>query len=72
MLSEISGIELNIDESENEHIGSVTDRIPDISKITELGFSPKINFLEGLRKTHNWYLENYGLNMNLLLKYMYS
>ena len=61
MLSEISGIEINIDESENEHIGSVTDRIPDISKITELGFSPKINFLEGLRKTHNWYLENYHL-----------
>ena len=61
MLSEISGIELQIDEAENEHIGSVTDRVPDISKIIGLGFSPKINFLKGLTKTYDWYLKNYHL-----------
>ena len=60
-LSEISGLDFKIDESQNKHVGSVTERIPDISKITELGFYPKINFLKGLTKTYNWYLENYHL-----------
>tara|TARA_B100000287_G_C20673940_1_gene794489 strand:+ start:1118 stop:2122 length:1005 start_codon:yes stop_codon:yes gene_type:complete len=61
MLSDISGLELKIDDSENEHLGSVTERVPDISKIESLGYSPKINFLEGLTKTYNWYLKNYHL-----------
>jgi UDP-glucose 4-epimerase len=61
MLSDITDLELQIDDSANEHLGSVTDRIPDISKIEELGFLPKINFLEGLTKTYDWYLKNYYL-----------
>jgi|TARA_B110000438_G_scaffold264163_1_gene276625 UDP-glucose 4-epimerase len=61
MLSDITDLELQIDDSANEHPGSVTDRIPDISKIEELGFLPKINFLEGLTKTYDWYLNNYHL-----------
>ena len=61
MLSDITDLELQIDDSANEHPGSVTDRIPDISKIEELGFLPKIKFLEGLTKTYDWYLNNYHL-----------
>ena len=61
MLSDISGLELQIDDSKNEHLGSVTERVPDISKIESLGYLPKINFLEGLTKTYNWYLKNYHL-----------
>lgn len=61
MLSDISGLDLEIDDFENEHLGSVTDRIPDISKIKDLGYAPKIGFLEGLTKTYDWYLENFHL-----------
>lgn len=61
MLSDISGLELQIDDSKNEHLGSVTERVPDISKMVSLGYSPKINFLEGLTKTYNWYQKNYHL-----------
>ena len=61
MLSDISGLELQIDDSKNEHLGSVTERVPDIAKIASLGYSPKINFLEGLTKTYNWYQKNYHL-----------
>ena len=61
MLSDISGLELQIDDSKNEHLGSVTERVPDIAKIASLGYSPKINFLEGLTKTYNWYQKNYKL-----------
>jgi len=61
MLSEISELKLNIVETKNKHIGSVNDRIPDISKMQELGYSPKISFAEGLRRTYDWYLRNYHL-----------
>lgn len=30
-------------------------RVPDISKINELGFSPKISLKEGLKETYDWY-----------------
>jgi len=61
MLSDITNLEVIIDDSNNEHIGSVTDRIPEIKKMQSLGFSPKVNFLEGLKKTYKWYEENYHL-----------
>lgn len=61
MLSDITNLEVKIDDSTNEHIGSVTDRIPDIRKIKSLGFSPKVNFFEGLKRTYKWYEKNYHL-----------
>ncbi len=35
--------------------GSVQRRCPDVSKITRLGFSPKISLNNGLKKTFMWY-----------------
>ena len=60
MLSDITNLEVIIDDSNNEHIGSVTDRIPEIKKMQSLGFSPKVNFLEGLKKTYDYMLIDVG------------
>jgi nucleoside-diphosphate-sugar epimerase len=38
--------------------GSASRRVPDISKISKLGFKPKISLDEGLSKTVNWYIDN--------------
>jgi nucleoside-diphosphate-sugar epimerase len=37
--------------------GSPKKRSPDVSKLTKLGFSPKISLTEGLDRTINWYLK---------------
>ncbi len=38
--------------------GSVSRRCPDITKATErLGYEPKVNWKEGLKKTVDWYVE---------------
>ena len=39
-------------------------RIPDISKITELGYRQTISLNEGLRLTYNWYKEYYLKNQS--------
>jgi len=36
-------------------------RVPDISKISQIGFKPKVSFDEGLKVTYDWY-SNYYLN----------
>ena len=38
--------------------GSTKRRCPDISKIKKLGFSPKISFEAGIKKTADWYIKN--------------
>lgn len=38
--------------------GGTSRRLPDISKINKLGFSPKFSFREGLQITASWYNEN--------------
>ena len=38
--------------------GSTKRRCPDITKLKNLGFNPKIPFKEGLKKTAKWYDEN--------------
>ena len=35
--------------------GGTTIRCPDITKIKKLGFYPKINLLQGLKRTIAWY-----------------
>jgi len=60
-LSEITGLDVEIDDSSNEHSGSVSERVPDIHKIQNLGFSPKVSFFDGLERTYKWYEKNYHL-----------
>jgi nucleoside-diphosphate-sugar epimerase len=38
--------------------GSPTRRLPDISKLAELGYDPKVSLVEGLRATLRWYSES--------------
>ena len=38
--------------------GSVKRRCPDVSKLTKLGFRPKVSLQEGLRRTYEWYSRN--------------
>jgi dTDP-glucose 4,6-dehydratase/UDP-glucose 4-epimerase len=38
--------------------GATLRRLPDITKITKLGYLPKVSLDEGLSKTIPWYIEN--------------
>jgi len=40
--------------------GSVTRRCPDISKLTALGYSPRISLHEGIALTAKWYDDHAG------------
>ena len=40
--------------------GSVSRRVPDISKLKSYGFAPKINLKDGLETTIKWYLNEYS------------
>jgi nucleoside-diphosphate-sugar epimerase len=42
----------------DEAKGGTYRRLPDISKLGNLGYSPKILLLEGLTKTYQWMAEN--------------
>jgi len=45
--------------------GSVSRRCPDISKSKRMfGFSPKVNWQDGLSKTLEWYVDYYAKNKN--------
>ena len=38
----------------------IMKRIPSIEKLKTLGWEPKVNILDGVKKTFNWYKENLG------------
>lgn len=38
--------------------GSPQRRCPEVTKITKLGFSPKVSLKDGVKKTAQWYLKN--------------
>ena len=40
-------------------------KIMDNSKLTKMGFRPKIELAEGLQKMYQWFLENYTLFQNI-------
>ena len=45
---------------EKEAEGTVKRRCPDITKLKNLGFSPKVDLKDGLRKTYDWYKKDFG------------
>lgn len=47
--------------------GSVKRRCPDISKISKIGYTPKINLQEGIRRTFEWYKNDFVSNTNSLI-----
>ena len=49
------------------HIGGTTRRCPDISKMIEIGYKPKISIDIGLEKSVKWYLNNTHISKNELL-----
>jgi UDP-glucose 4-epimerase len=44
-------------------IGGTNRRCPDLSKMRLLGYSPKVNLNEGIKKTVDWYVENFDRNI---------
>jgi UDP-glucose 4-epimerase len=58
-ISAIIGKNINILSTEKT-LGSVSRRLPDISKIKAHGFDPKWSLTAGLQNTIDWYRENYG------------
>jgi UDP-glucose 4-epimerase len=56
-LSQILNGTLSIEPSV-EAEGGTTRRCPDITKMRELGYSPKVDLSEGLRRTVEWYMEH--------------
>lgn len=57
MLSEISGVtDVRWDSSKPD---GQLERFYDVSKLTDLGFTPKVSLREGLERTYNWYAQNY-------------
>jgi len=43
--------------------GDIKSLIPDVSKICDLGFSPKISLKEGLERTIKWFEESDRMSM---------
>ena len=61
ILGDISGKKINPIFKEFEQHGT-RRRVPDLSKINQLGFKPKINLKEGLKETYQWYKNYYETN----------
>ena len=64
---QIMNVDVEIIEGENSHEGNTNRRCPDITKIKQLGYNPKINLNDGLSKTINWYLNNTNTLDNKLI-----
>ena len=47
-------LDVNINISGRYRIGDIRHNFADISKITKIGFSPKVSFTKGLEKFSNW------------------
>ena len=58
ILQQISGKKLNPIFRELKNPGTAR-RLPEISKIRNLGYKPKINLEEGLKKTYQWHMDNH-------------
>lgn len=63
-ISTLTNINYSLKASRDEHPGSVARRIPDIKKISYLGYIPKVDINSGLHKTLDWYFSNESLIKN--------
>ena len=46
-------------EYESPRSGDIRDSLADLSRVNEsLGYSPEVNFVEGIKRTVNWFVEN--------------
>jgi UDP-glucose 4-epimerase len=59
-ISKFFGKDYEVNSISNTHIGGAESRCPDISKISKLGFKPKLSLKEGLSTTIDWYKKNYS------------
>lgn len=61
ILGDVSGKKINPIFKEFEQHGT-RRRVPDLSKINQLGFKPRINLKEGLKETYQWYKNYFETN----------
>jgi len=47
--------------------GSVKRRCPDITKMSTIGYTPKVSLMEGVKRTYDWYKEYFKTNQNSLV-----
>ena len=64
LLSKISGKSITPKFHLKENAGT-NRRIPDISKVKSVGYTPKISLEEGLKITYDWYHDYYSKKINL-------
>lgn len=59
LINSMTGDQGRIKYAERRNWDKISRRLADITKATEdLGYSPRVNLEEGLRKTYQWFLEN--------------
>lgn len=57
-INKLSGNDGNIQKGERRAWDHISRRLADSSKIKSLGWAPKTNLQEGLKKTHEWFEKN--------------
>lgn len=65
-VGEVIGRELKIVRSQSA-VGATPVRCPDIGKMRALGYEPKVDLTEGLRRTERWYADHRSGGENSLL-----
>ena len=58
---------IKVKKGAESHVGGTKRRCPDISKMRDIGYKPKISIDIGLEKCVNWYLDNTNTSKNELL-----
>ncbi len=58
---------IQVKKGAQSHVGGTMRRCPDISKMREIGYKPKISIDIGLEKSVEWYLNNTNTSKNELL-----
>ncbi len=66
-ITDLMNNKIKIKEGSQSHFGGTMRRCPNISKMKELGYSPKVSIDKGLEKSIIWYIQNENKSKNILL-----
>jgi UDP-glucose 4-epimerase len=62
LICEKVGVQMEVRSGDNTHVGGTKRRCPDITKMRNLGYEPKVQLEEGIERTVAWYKKNYKLS----------
>ena len=67
MIKKLMNLNIKIEENlKNQHLGSASRRCPNINRMKDLGYVPKITLEDGLKSTIRWYLDNRKIEKNYI------